>query len=172
MPDILASLKPYFDEISEHEEQKLDELHGIFQEHFLDNPFYLDEKLVLVKRHPYNPGKDGLPDHFAHYFEKFIHVVTRSIDNKKGLIRREFRPERANRIHWIKPVLEHRNDPRITTFRFLENDGSVRDYFWYKGKNFMVVLEEVRPDYYLITGFCVDKQNFKYYLRKEANCLK
>lgn len=172
MVDILASLKPYFDEISEQEEEKLDELHAIFQKHFLDNPFRLNGKLVVVKRHPYNPGKDGLPDHFAHYFEKFVHVITRTIDNKRGIKEREFRPERATRIHWIKPVLEYCNDPRISTFRFLENDGSIRDYFWYKEKDFMVVLEEVRPDYYLITGFCVDRQNFKYYLRKEANCLK
>ena len=102
MVDTLTSLKPYFDEISEHEEEKLDELHAIFQEHFLDNPFRLNGKLVVVKRHPYNPGKDGLPDHFAHYFEKFVHVVTRTIDNKRGIKEREFRQERANRIHWIK----------------------------------------------------------------------
>lgn len=172
MPDILASLQPYFDDISEHDEQKLDELHAIFQDHFLDNPFYLDGKLVVVKRHPYRPGKDGLPDHFAHYFEKFVHVVTRTSDDKRGKKEREFRPERANRIHWIKPVLEHHNDPRISKFRFFEDDGAVRDYFWFKAKNFMVVLEEVTPDYYLITGFCVDRQNCKYYLRKEGNRIK
>jgi hypothetical protein len=172
MPDILASLEPYFDEVSELDEQKLDELHGIFQDHFLDNPFYIEGKLVVVKRHPYRPDKDGLPDYFAHYFEKFVHIISRTSNDKRGVKTREFRPERANRIHWIKPILEHHNDPRISNFRFVENDGTVRDYFWFKGKNFIVILEEVRPDYFLITGFCVDKQNFKYYLRKEANRLK
>jgi len=36
----------------------------------------------------------------------------------------------------------------------------------------MVVLEEIRPDYYLITGFCVDKQNYKYFLKKEGKGIK
>ncbi|MCE1198072.1 MAG: hypothetical protein LWW85_03810 [Marinilabiliales bacterium] len=172
MPDILDSLEPYFATVNEHDEEKLDELHAVFQEHFMDNPFYLDGKLVRVKRHVYNPQKDGLPDYFTHYFEKFVHVVSRTIATKKGNKQREFRPERANRIHWIKPILENYTDARISNFRFLENNGKIRDYFWYKAKDFIVVMEEVIPDYYLITGFCVDRENRVYYAKKEANCLK
>ena len=172
MPDILDSLEPYFAKVNEHDEAKLDELHAIFQEHFMDKPLYLDGKLVSVKRHVYNPKKDGLPDYFAHYFEKFVHIVSRTIDTKKSDKQREFRSERANRIHWIRPILENYHDPRISNFRFLESDGSIRDYFWFKAKDFMVVMEEVKPDYYLITGFCVDHQNKRYYAKKEANRIK
>ncbi len=172
MPDVLGSLQPYFDSLSEHDEEKITELHAIFQDDFLDNPFYIENKQVIIKRHPYRPKKDGLPNHFAHYFEKFVHVVTRTKDKKRGIQTREFRSERANRIHWIKPILEQRDDPRISHFSFLESDKSIREYFWYKAKRFMVVLEEVSPDYMLITCFCVDKKNFKYFERKEANALK
>jgi hypothetical protein len=76
---------------------------------------------------------------------------------------RVFKEERANRIHWLKPILQHWKDPRITFFTFVEADGTARDYFWYKAKAYMVIMEEVTPDYVLITGFCVDRKEENYY---------
>ena len=60
----------------------------------------------------------------------------------------------------------HADDARITNFTYEENDGTLRDYFWYKEKKFMVVLEEINPDYHLITGFCVDNKNIAYYEKR------
>lgn len=167
MEDVLGGLEPYFDDLCEDDEDKIDELHAIFQDHFLDNAFYFEGKQVIVKRHIYRHEKDGLPAHFSRYFEKFVHVVSRTKDRKRGNKQREFRAERANRIHWIKPILENSNDRRISRFRNLEADGSIREYFWYKQKSFMVILEEILPDYILITCFCVDRRNYNYFLRKE-----
>lgn len=169
MEDVLGKLTPYFDSLTENDEEKIDELHAIFQDHFLDNIFFKVNKRVVVKRHFYRHEKDGLPEHFSRYFEKFVHIVSRTIDNKKGQKKREFRAERANRIHWIKPILELCDDPRITCFRNREADQSIREYFWFREKGFMVVLEEVLPDYVMITCFCVDKKNVKYYEGKVAN---
>ncbi len=168
MKDVLDSLEPYFQSLTENDEDKLDEIHGVFQNDFIDNVFVLDGKKLVVKRHVYNPIKDGLPCHFSRYFEKFVHIVTRSESSKKGK-KRLFQEDRANRIHWIKPILEHRDDSRITFFRHVESNRIIRDYYWYKAKSYMVVLEEVLPDYFLITGFCVDAKNIHYYEMKERN---
>lgn len=172
MNDILDNLRPYFDDNEEFDEAKINELFSVFQRDFFEEPFIVNNLQVKVKRHPYNPGKDGLPEYFSHYYEKFVHITTRAIKDNKGNKCRKFCTERANRIHWIKPILINYNDRRITHFRFVESDRTVRDYFWYKGRSFIVVLEQVEPDYILITGFCVDKTNFRYYLRKEKNALK
>ncbi|WP_439182517.1 hypothetical protein [Carboxylicivirga taeanensis] len=168
MKDVLDALEPYFDSLTQDEEDKLDELHAVFQNHFIDNTFEIDGKKLVVKRHIYNPRKDGLPAHFSRYFEKFVHIVTRTENLRRGK-KRSFRADRANRIHWIKPILENRNDERISCFKFQESDDTIREYFWYKAKKYMVILEEVLPDYFLITGFCVDDKNLNYYLNKERN---
>lgn len=168
MDNPLDSLQPYFSCVDELDEEKLDELHSIFQSDFMDNSLEIDGKKLVIKRHIYNPRKDKLPKHFARYFEKFVHIVTRENSKTK---KREFRPERANRIHWIKPILEHRHDPRITHFKFRESNGEIRDYFWYKAKSYMVILQEVLPDYFLITGFCIDEKNEGYFKNKEAKRL-
>ena len=169
MPDVLDNLKPYFDSLSEEDEEKLDELHSIFQNDFCNNPFSINGINVKVKIHPYNHKKDNLPEHFSRYYEKFVHVITRKINNNKGNKKREFIEERANRIHWMRPILENHTDKRITYFQSIENDGTIRDYFWFKAKKYIVILEEVLPDYILITGFCVDNKNYSYFLRKEKN---
>ncbi len=162
MSDILAELKPYFDSISLNDEEKIDELFAIYKSCFHYKTIEVKGLILSVKIHSYNPRKDGLPDFFAGYYEKFVHLVTRKINRN-----REFRPERANRIHWIKPILENHNDQRITYFKFREYDNSIRDYFWYKTKDYLVVLEQVKSEYILITGFCVDRRNKRYFERKE-----
>lgn len=66
-----------------------------------------------------NSKKDNLPVDFERYYEKFVHVITRTIKGGRyktsGKIR-EFREERANRVHWIRPILENKEDKRITYF--------------------------------------------------------
>ena len=79
---------------------------------------------------------------------------------------RIFKSERANRIHWLKPILQHWQDPRITYFKFIESNNTEREYFWFKSKSYIVILEEVSANYYLITGFCVDSNNENFYESK------
>lgn len=171
MSEELENLKPWFDSINEDDEDKLNELNQLFKSQFIDNSVYFQGKKVVVKGYSCNPEKDNLPAHFANYYEKFVHIITRKSDDKRGNKKRIFRAERANRIHWIKPILENHDDPLISTFSFLEYNGRMRDYFWYKEKNYMVVIEEITKDYMLITGFCIDKSNKNYYARKESKGL-
>lgn len=161
----LKKLKPFFsDGIGKEDEKKLDKLFERFKSDFFDESILIDGTKFKVKIHPYNPRKDNLPSFYGHYYEKFVHLITRKQNRK-----RFFEEERANRIHWIKPILEHRESPLISHFKFRESDGNIRDYLWYKNKKYMVIIQKITSEYILITGFCVDEKNKLYYLRKEMN---
>ena len=166
MSDDLRKLKPFFSGINEDDKEKLDELFNIYKSHFHEEIVNIRGAKLKVKIHPYNPQKDHLPDFYANYYEKFVHLITRKNYKTK---RREFQPERAVRIHWIKVVLENYESNLITYFKFKEADGSIWDYFWYKKKNYMVILEKINSEFLLITAFCVDKDNQLYYKKKEMN---
>ena len=167
--DILAGLTLCFDkELADTDQKEIDELASMFQD-IIDNPIIIGANKLIVKRHQYSSGKkDGLPDFFSKYNEKFVHVITRKANTNK----REFRPERANRIHWIRPIIELSYDKRITCFSYIESDGSIRDYFWFRSKMYIVIIENIGTECCLITGFCVDADNKDYYQRKYINRIK
>lgn len=172
--DILGMLQPYFDcELSVEDMDKILELHERFRNDVLIQKVNLDGAELIVKPYPYNRScRDGLPEWFDGLLEKFVHVITRDAkENRRKTSKtvREFRSERALRIHWIKPILENASDKRITRFRYIENSGREREYFWYRAKEYMVVVERINPNYALITGFCVDQSNHSYYMRKLQN---
>lgn len=114
------------------------------------------------------------PDWYNGLNEKFVHIITREVkENSRKSSRkiREFRSERALRIHWIKPILENCNDKRIRRFKCLKYSGREREYFWFV-KGYMVIVEFINPEVALITGFCVDQDNQSYYLRKYQDRIK
>ncbi len=169
--DVLADLKPYFDKIEENEEEKIIEIYSIFKRELIDNPIKIDGVFLKIKPYMYkNNQKDRLPLFFCNFNEKFVHVVTLKVEGKQKV--REFRSERAIRVHWIKPILENSGDKRITRFQYEESNGAIRDYFWYRDKQYIVVVEYVRPDYTLITGFCIDGMNKLYYQNKYIHRIK
>ncbi len=175
--DLLASLEPYFkDGICVDDIDKVNELHDIFHKDFFEDGVKIDGEKLIVKPYLYtNSRKDGLPESYENYYEKFVHIITREVkaSSKKVAPKiREFHPKRANRIHWIKPILENCDDKRITRFRHIESNGREREYFWYRNKQYIVIVEYILPDYALITGFCVDAENQPYYQNKYINRVK
>ena len=146
--DELGALKPYFaDGVAETEQEKMDELYAIFHRDFFENTVIIDGIPLKVKPYLYkNSKKDNLPVDFERYYEKFVHVITRTIKGGRyktsGKIR-EFREERANRVHWIRPILENKEDKRITYFQYIEDDGTLRDYYWYL--SLIHISEPTRP---------------------------
>lgn len=175
--DELGVLGPYFrDGVTETDKDKMDELYRVFHADFFVNTVVVEDTPLKVKPYLYkNSRKDNLPIDFEQYYEKFVHVITRTIKNgkyKTASTIREFREERANRIHWIRVILENKDDKRITCFKYVEDDGAVRDYYWYRSKQYIVIVEYIRPDYSLITGFCVDGDNQPHYQKKYINRIK
>lgn len=154
MEDVLDELEPFFDELGfdpEEEEDKIRQLYKSFYNGFITKPFEVNNATVMIKqafsRHV------GQPDYFQEFVHDFVHTITRQGNISK---RRVFEPQRANRIHWIKPILLNCKDNRIRKYKFVESDGKVRDYFWFEEKDVVVVLEMVLSDYWLITAHIVD----------------
>lgn len=175
--DILGNLMPYYggDTICADDKEKILLLHDLFCKDFILGTVLLDNKNIKVKTYPYNrASKDNLPDWYNGLNEKFVHIITREVkENSRKNSRkiREFRSERALRIHWIKPILENCNDKRIRRFKCREYSGREREYFWFV-KGYMVIVEFINPEVALITGFCVDQDNQSYYLRKYQDRIK
>lgn len=154
MEDVLDELEPFFDELGfdpEDEEDKIRQLYDSFYNDFILNPFKVNNATVLIKQAFSKHVRQ--PDYFKDFLHDFVHTITRQGDINKT---RVFEPQRANRIHWIKPILLNCKDCRIKKYKFAESDGKVRDYFWFEEKDFVVVLEMVLPDYWLITAHIVD----------------
>ncbi|MBR0300722.1 MAG: hypothetical protein IJQ93_10450 [Bacteroidales bacterium] len=172
--DLLSSLEPFFAEgVDVGDLDKVNKLHDIFERDFFTEGVVIDGEHLIVKPYKYaGSDKDQLPREYENYYEKFVHIITRTVkasSRKTASSIREFCPKRANRIHWIRPILENADDKRITRFQYMEDDGTIRDYFWYRGKQYIVIVEHIAPDYALITGFCVDADNQPYYQKKYIN---
>ena len=77
--------------------EHLEELYQLFKSDFIDNVFYFDGSKVIIDSR--NSKEDG----FKNYPHTFVKIITRG---NKG--KRAFDKKRANKIHWIRPILETR----------------------------------------------------------------
>lgn len=138
--------------------EQLELLFKWFEEDFVKNPFNIDGcKVKVILSRSKEPG-------FGSYPETFIHLITRKSANGK----RVFDRHRANKIQWVRCILENREEDEISFFTYPESDGSLRDYFWYKEGGFLVIMEKITPDYVIITSFHIDdNHNREYFERKE-----
>lgn len=174
--DTLQFLKPYFDDgVTINDLEKIRALHNVFHHDFFENIVTIDGNSLKVKPYKYSKSAiDGLPIEYEQFYEKFVHIITRDAKPvwRGQPAHRDFDEKRANRIHWIRPILEHCNDPRVTRFEYIEADGTVREYFWCRPVSYVVVVEYILPDYALITGFCVDAENQAYFQNKYINRVK
>jgi hypothetical protein len=131
---------------------QIDELYEIFEKHFIQDGVIVEgRRLEIYRTQSKLPIVWGLPECFAH-------VVTR----EGGVGRRYFDPTRANKIHWLKPILIHSADDRIHVFnRTHDKTGALQYYFWFKEKEFVVILRNFHKDHFLVTAYCVDSRTEK-----------
>lgn len=131
-------------------------IYGIYLDDIVKNPIVISGRVLKYNnrksRHPICPGKH----------QTFEHIITRE---SKISGKRNFDKERANKIHWIRPILENIDDPRIKYFERVNNEGKNQLFYWYEEKSFIVIVREIEPDILLITSFVVDKDE-RYCFRK------
>jgi hypothetical protein len=157
----LDDLKDLFDDLGfdEPDHDQFNEMLEIFTDDFVTNPFKVDGKQVKVIMSPtWNREFIGHP-------ETFVHLITRE-SKFKGKKERQFDKWRANRIHWIKPILLNKNNARIKYFEYLDEKGYMKHHFWFEEKNFMVVLKPISNELLVVTAFCVDKLEIPTYKRR------
>jgi len=155
----LDDLEELFDDLGfdEPTDDQLTQLLGIFQKDFVDEAFTINACSVkIVDKASFNREFKGCP-------ETFVHLITRE-SKMKG--QRMFDRERANRLHWIKPILVNYQDPRIKYYEYLDEKGIAKKHFWFEEFNFMVVLKPIGNDLLVVTGFKVDALEKKRYLKR------
>jgi hypothetical protein len=100
--------------------------------------------------------------------EGFWHLVTREqwiFDQRSRKKIKERLPEldRAGRVPWARPIIEHPADPQMLVWEFedeTKRGPAVRTYVWLQPHDYVVVLERQAKErgdiYQLITSFWVD----------------
>lgn len=147
----LDQLEPYFEEFGmDIDIEKIDQLYKIFQNDLINNTIYIGSVPLIIKPQMSNYGE--LPE-LTRYNHNFVHCISRKSDLSG---KRNFEPERANRIHWIRPILENRDDIRIRYFEFQESHGRIRHYYWFEEKDYVVILEKINDELLLISAHYVD----------------
>lgn len=135
--------------------QIVDKLYNIFTNDFIKNTTYF-------RNTPINVNKCKARDNdFKKYTETFYHIITieSHITNKRC-----FNRDRANRLHWIKPIIE--NESTLQNLKYFEYEEGKKGkgfYLWLDSEDYVVILRFPHKSYILITGFCVDrykKQDF------------
>lgn len=84
----------------------------------------------------------------------FEHICTRE---SKYSGKRNFDPERSNKIHWIKPIICNSGNYRIKYFEREHFNGQNQKYFWFEDKSYVVIIREISTNLQLVTAFNVDK---------------
>lgn len=156
----IADLKPFFDDYTldatiNHDQ--LVKLNEVFVSDFINNPFKIDEKQIRIEQKPPKQKE------FSAYSESFYHIITRTSNYYNDRI---YECNRANRIHWIKPILLSHPCNDIKYYKWRDEQNICKEHYWYLSKNFMIVLKTITKDLKIVTAFCVDDdEKLKYYER-------
>jgi len=128
----------------------------VFKEGFLDSSPRFHGQRVNVNL----SKKDGSPME-----EGFWHLITR--EDKKLKQRLPDFP-RAERITWVRPIIENFSSVGMDCWKYLEGNGQIRYYLYAKADDYLVILEEKHKSFFLVTGFYVDSE----WKRKELESKK
>ncbi len=86
----------------------------------------------------------------------FTHITT---EEDRASKKRELSMRRCERIGWIKAIIEHSDDPAILLWEkehFASKRITNRFYLFLECDNFVVILEEKKKGYFMITAIFVD----------------
>lgn len=152
----LDDLEDLFDDLS-HDgptKEQMFKMYGIFLNDISKNPLIINGKAVKYNS---NPSTHPICRGKAKAFE---HIITRE---SKIAGKRNFDVERANKIHWIRPIIENAADFRIKYFEKVNDDLINQQFYWFDEKDCIIILREINPDLLLITSFSVDFENQRNY---------
>lgn len=143
-------LKPFFTEaqlFSKSEEDLKKDFYSVFTTDFITTPFLVNGKAIKLA-----PTNSDIPG-FETYNETYAHIVTRELKSQRE---RFFDLCRANRIHWVKVILTSHPSADIRFFKWKDERGVCKQYFWYYEHNFIVVLKNISDKVSIVTAFCID----------------
>lgn len=153
--DCAEDLFEYLD-LNGPDKEQMYTLYGIFKKDMIDEPIFINNVQVAYdKRKSKHPLFKNKPVGFEH-------ICTRESKHSK---KRNFDPERTNKIHWIKPVIHFKDDARVRYFERVHANGKNQQYYWLHEKNYVVIIREITTKLQLVTAFKVDDLNKPKYNR-------
>jgi len=104
--------------------------------------------------------EDGKEKVFWHITDKEMHPYSDRLPDIR----------RAERLNWIRPMIENCNENEIQCFDYTESSGQIRAYLWLERYDFIVILGKLpRINYTIITAFYIDFENKRRELRKKMS---
>ena len=132
-------------------------LYSLFHRDFVAGKTYLNRNIWIDPQSRYlDDGKE----------KAFWHLTTRKqtrqikVGNRYEKIEErltDFR--RAERIEWVKKIIENHANPRVRCFYHMESsrDRPIRLYLWAHADDFVVILQKLgRSSSFLVTSFYID----------------
>ncbi|QDO95280.1 hypothetical protein FNB79_15305 [Formosa sediminum] len=144
--DLIEDLFDYLD-IDQPTSEQMYALYGVFKKDMIDEPIFINNVQVAYdkrkSRHPLFRNKPV----------GFEHICTRE---SKHSGKRNFDNQRANKIHWIKPVVLFKENARVRYFERLHANGKNQQHYWLHEKDYIVIIREITNALQLVTAFKVD----------------
>ena len=134
-------------QIPDRWEEALGVLFGIFVRDFVRSmPLFLGKRVLVDKRRIDDLREEG-----------FWHLISKDTPN----VGRVPDYARARRIVWIRPMIEHADEPEVRSWSSQERTPRgrwrLRSYIWLESQDFVVVLEcRKKPEAFLVTAYCVE----------------
>ena len=104
----------------------------------------------------------------------FNHLTRTQNEDENGykVHGRSFEIERSKRLHWVKYHFEEKKLDNMEVFSYEDKVGKrhvIRTYIYDKDKKYVIILEPQRSnlDYYLLTGYYIDKKYGKKQIEKK-----
>ena len=131
-------------------QDNLEQLHAIYTRDFIDSALpIVDRRMVLVNNRP-DPTWNSI------YTYGFTHIITR------GEGHRAIDFDRAQRLPWVRAILDNYMEPEVTAFWVQRRKGE-RLYLWLRDQDFIVILTPLlgkntssSSDAIIVTAFCID----------------
>lgn len=149
--------------------EQLHRMYGIYLDDFVYSELFFMGKKVIINNSIVRNKQEG---YFVNKQKSFDHIVTR--ENKYSG-KRQYDKDRANKIHWIKVIIENYMHPLIKFFEKVDKNGDKNILLWYEDKSYVVILREKQPNLFFVTGYCVDnieqgrfKSEYKAYGNKKT----
>lgn len=134
-------------ELRQFDHTVFDYLYDFFERDFVTNETYLNQGIWI------NPRSDRKDEGKE---LDFWHLVTKNQRDTRGNDDRYLDTYRAERLPWVKKIIENHNDDEIKLFYFREKNNKVRLYLWAHDQDFVVILQKLgRAETFLVTSFYI-----------------
>lgn len=153
MKSEIEELEDLFDELDVDypTAEQLQKMYGIYLNDFIREYTFFRGRKVIVDSRIIKSKKEGC---FVNKQTSFDHIITRE---SKLANKRKYDRNRANKIHWVKVIIDNDASPLVKTIEDVDKNGCMVIKLWLESKNYVVILREKQPNLYLVTGYCVDE---------------